>query len=115
VFATREQPCQRDLRGCRAGTTRQCCETVEQAQVARERLTLEARHGATDVLRLQAVHLAQRAGEEAAPQRAEGDQRNTQFATGLEHRNFGVARPQGIFGLHGRDGMNRMGTAQGLR
>ena len=44
--------------------------------------------------------VAQLAGQEAARQRAERDERDAELAAGVEHRHLGVARPQRVLGLH---------------
>ena len=87
-------------------------EAVEQLQIAREVLALEARHGEADVLGRQRRDIAHAAGEKAARDRAEGDEGDAQLPAGVEHGDLGVARPERIFGLEGGDRMDRVGLAQ---
>ena len=74
-------------------------EAVEQPQVGRVVLRRKARHRAADVLGLQPADVAQAATEEAARQRAEGDEGHAQLAAGVQRGDLGVARPQRVLGL----------------
>ena len=72
----------------------------------------KARHGAADIFGVQRADIVQFAAQKPARHRAEGDKRNAQFTTGVQHGNFGVARPERILGLQGGDGVYGMRAAQ---
>ena len=54
----------------------------------------------------QVAELVDRSGEEAAAERAVGDESDAEFAYGGEDFGFHVALPEGVFGLEGSDGMD---------
>ena len=58
---------------------------------------------------------AQLAGQDSPAQRAECHERRADAPAFLEHRDFGIARPQRVFGLQRRDGMHGVRAAQGRR
>jgi hypothetical protein len=67
---------------------------------------------AADVLGVERGHVGQRAGQETARHRAEGDEGHAQLAAGVQHGDLGVARPQRVLGLHRGDRVHRMRAAQ---
>ena len=100
--ALRQQPGQRQLRH-RAALLAGDVPTARRAaaRFRGEVLPLKAGHRQADVLRRQRRDVAQLAGQEAAREWTEGDERDAQLAAGVEHRDFGIARPQRVLGLHG--------------
>ena len=71
----------------------------------------KARHGAADVLGVKAGNV-QRTTQKATRHWTEGHKSHPQLSAGLQHRNFRVARPQGILRLQSCDRMLRMRPAQ---
>lgn len=84
----------------------------QQLQVGRVVAGRKARHGAADVLLVQLGHIGQVAAQEAARDRAEGNEADTELAAGVEHRDLGVARPERILGLQRRDRVHCVGLSQ---
>ena len=74
-------------------------------------LPLEPGHAQPDVLRRERRQLAQRAGEEPARQRAEGDARDAQLPARVQHGDLDVARPQRVLALDRRHRMDAMRPA----
>ncbi len=112
MLAAREQPGQRKLCHRAVGIAREFGVALEQLQVARVVVRLEARHRAPDVLRFEAVQVAQLAGQEGARQRTEGDEGDAELARRLQRAEFGVAGPERVFVLQRGDRMHRVGPAQ---
>ena len=112
VIALREQPGQCELRRRRAKLARDRLITVEQFQVGRVGRRLEARHVAAQVLRLERADVAQRAGQVAACERAERDERDAKVATGRQCAHFSIARPQRVLRLQRRDRVDGVRLAQ---
>ena len=54
---------------------------------------------------------AQAAGQETARQRAECHHRDAELAARVQHGHLGIARPQRVLGLHGRDRVHGMRCA----
>ncbi len=52
-------------------------------------------------------------GEESAAEGGVGDEADAEFAAGGEDFVFGIAGPEGVFGLEGGDGMDFGGAAEG--
>ena len=71
--------------------------TKHEIQILREVLALKARIAAAEVVRWEIVERLDRAGEEAAPQRAVRDEAHAERAYGLEHAILlDVSRPERI-------------------
>ena len=108
----REQPRQRELRPAAARLAGNRSVLVEEPQVLRVILRGEARHGATDVARLELVGVAQLTAEEPSRERTERDERHAELAAGVEHRDLRVARPERILALDRRHRVHGMRLAQ---
>src|SRR5687767_10160369 len=111
AVALRQRPGQGELTHRAALLARQGVEPVEQREVAGEVLALEPRHVVADVFRRQRRGVAEAAGQKPAAERAERHQRDPELAAGVEHRDFRIARPQGVLALYRRDRMDGVGPA----
>ena len=90
-------------------------DAVGEMQVLLERVLLEARIRAPPVVLGQVGHRADLPREEAATQRRVRDQTDAELPQRVEDTGLGVARPQRILALHGRDRMGRVRPPDRLR
>src|SRR5262249_8694097 len=86
---------------------------VHELQVLLEVLSLEPRPVPTPVVLWQILEASQLAGEEAAAERAVRDEADAQFPDGGDEFVLGVATPQRILGLQGRDRVYGVRPADG--
>ncbi len=107
----REHPRQRELCGRDPGFARQRIELRDQRAVGGPVLGVEARHIAADVVLAERRLVAQFAAERPAPDRRERDESDSKIARRFEHRDFGLAGPQRVFGLHRGHRMHGMRLA----
>ena len=112
VRALVQQPRNGQLRRGTARLPGQLLVGRQQLGIASVVVSCKARHAAADVLGVKSRNV-HRSAQEATRHRAEGDEAHAQFSAGIEHRNLGVAGPERILGLQGRDRVHRMGPAQG--
>ena len=75
----------------------------------------KSRVTATPVVLGQIFTLFKPPSQEAAPQRAVGDEADIQFLAGIQDSYFRIAAPERIFRLQGQNRMNGTGTAYGFR
>src|SRR5207248_10430135 len=85
IPSLRHHPRKSELSGGAALLPRHRLDLVDQRQVAGEVLALEARVAAAEVVLVEVVRRRQRAGEEAAAERAERDDPDTQLPGHAEH------------------------------
>ena len=80
-----------------------------------EVLLLEARAAAPEVLLVEVVDRADPAGEEAAAERAVGDEADPELAHRRQDLRLGIARPERVLGLQRRDRMDGVRAANRVR
>src|SRR5206468_3467575 len=113
VVAAGERPGQRELAGRTLLLARDRLDPLDQLQVLREVLALEARREAPVVVGGEILEALQLAGEEAAAERAVGDEADAELATRGENFVLGIAAPQRVLGLQRADRVHRRRAAQG--
>jgi hypothetical protein len=89
-------------------------EQIDQGLVRLSSLRRKARHDVAEVGPVERRVLADRAGEKALAQRAEGNEADSKLFQRWQHLLLGFPPPQGIFALKCRDLLNRMRTPDGL-
>ena len=115
VLALREHPGQGELRRRAAFVARNGLDPFEQPEILVEILALKPRRlPAVVVLRQVRVRL-EAPRQEAASERAIGDEADAELAAGGEELLLGLAAPQGIFGLQGCNRMHGAGATQRRR
>lgn len=90
------------------GLLRDLRQAIDHAKVLRQILALEARAPPPEVTFRQLVQGTQLPRQEAASERAEGDESNAQLSAGREDPVLRVAGPERVFALNGRDRVDRM-------
>src|SRR4051812_7901944 len=115
VLALREHPGKRELRRRRALLLGDLLHALDEAEVLVEVRSLEARVVAPVIVLGQVLERLEAAGEEAAPERAVGDETDPQLAHGGEDLVLHVAAPEGVLRLQRRDRMHLVRAADGLR
>ena len=93
VLALREHPGQRELRRRAALLARNALDTFEQRQILVEILALETRRLPPVVVLRQVAGRLEAPGQEAAPERAIGDEADAELAAGGEDLLLGLAAP----------------------
>ena len=83
-------------------------------EILLEVFSLEAGRSAAIVVRWKIFEFLELTGQKTAAERAIGDESDTEFATGWQNLVFGIARPERVLGLDGRDGMNLRGATKCL-
>src|SRR5690606_24601114 len=114
VVALRVHPGERQLAGRHALLARDLLDLGDQLQVAREVLALEARREAPVVVGREVLEAAELAGEEAAPERAVGDEADPELPARGEHAVLGITGPQRVLALERADRVHRAGAPQRL-
>src|SRR5881398_2239538 len=107
VLALGEHPGERELRGPAALARRERLEVAHQVEVFLEVLALEARREAAVVVGREVLEALDLPGQEAAPERAVGDEADPQLAARREDPVLRVAAPERVFGLQRGDGVHR--------
>ena len=110
VVAPLEHPGQGELRGGASQLARQAIQPVDEALIARPRLTLEAREVRAEVRRVEL--LRERPGEEAAGQGTVGHHADPQRPGGREDLRLDAAGGQGVLDLQGGDRVDGVGPAE---
>ena len=88
---------------------------LDEREVLAQVLLLEARPAAAEVRLLEVVDRAEPAGEEAASERAVGDEADPELADGRQDLRLGIARPERVLGLQRRDRMDGVRAPDRLR
>src|SRR5438874_2073336 len=115
VLALREEPCEHELRRRALLLRRHLLEALHDLHVLVEMLALEARMGEAPVAVGQVRLALHRAGKHAAPERRIRDERDAELARRLQRLLAFDAIEQRILVLHGRDRMDLVRAADGLR
>ena len=115
VLATRQHPRQRQLPGGHAAVAGQPTHTLHDREVAGQVRVGEAGVVTTEVVVRQVVDAGERAGQEAATQRAVGDDPDAELSRRRHDLLLQLTAPQRPLGLQRRDGMRRRGSPQGVR
>ena len=89
--------------------------SADEREVAAQVLLLEARPAPAEVALLQVVDRADPPGEEAAAERAVGDEADSELADGRQDLGLGITRPERVLGLQRRDRMDGVRAADRLR
>ena len=114
-WSLRQQPGERDLRrDVHFLRRRKLAEQIDQRLVCPACLRGEARHDVAEIGAVERRILADRAGEKALAQRAEGDEANSEFFERRQHLLLGLPPPQRILALKGCDRLHGVRTADGL-
>ena len=103
-----EQPRDGELAGRDALLGSDLLHALDEVEVALEVLALEARVGPAEVVLGEIVGRRDLAGEEAAPERAVGDEADAELADRREDLVLGVARPERVLGLKRADRVDLM-------
>ena len=111
VLAARGDPGQRELPCGAALLGRELLDGLDEAEVGLERLLPEARRAAAVVVGGQVLQRPDRAGEEAAAERAVRHQPDAELAQRGEHRALDVAAEQAVLALHRGDRVHGDGPA----
>ena len=106
--APAEQPGERELCGAAVLLRGQLLETLDERQVAVDVLGLKARHVAPEVGRAESSRIGDRARQEAAAERAVGDEPDAELGAEVEQRVLRVAGPERVLGLQRRHRVRRM-------
>src|SRR5437867_669370 len=114
VLALREHPGERELRGLAALARRERFEVAHEVEILLEVLALEAGREAAVVVGREVLEALDLPGQEAAPERAVGDEADPELATGGEDPVLRVAAPERVLGLHRGDRVHRAGAAERL-
>src|SRR5207247_8215957 len=80
VFSLREDPCQRELRGPAALAGGHLADARDEVEILLEVLALEARRQTAVVVGRQILEARDLSGQEAAPERAVGDEPDAELA-----------------------------------
>src|SRR5436309_651593 len=110
VFALRQHPGQRELRRRAPLGARQLLDARHQLEVLREVLTLKAGIAAPPVVRGEVLVAPYLAREEAAPQRAVGDEADAQLPARGQNLVLRVATPERVLRLERADGVRSVCT-----
>ena len=111
--APAEHPGQGELRRAAALGGGQLLQAGDQRQVVADVLGLETRHAAPEVGGAEASGIGDGAGQEAAAERAVGDEADVELGAQVEQRVLRVPRPQGVLGLQRRQRMDGVCAADG--
>src|SRR5438270_4657096 len=111
----REQPRQRDLRGRRLLLLGDPPQQIDEDLIRLPVLRREARNDVAEVALVERRLLVDLARQEALPERAEGNQPDTQLRERRHHLLVRLAPPQRVFALQRRARLHRVRAADGLR
>src|SRR6185436_1096275 len=106
VRVPREQPCQGKLRRRGSLLDSDLTDMIDKRNVLGEVLPLEPRVAATPVVRRHIVDGAEPSGQEAATERAIGDECDFQLTQCWNQLVLGVPGPQRVLGLDGGNWMD---------
>src|SRR6202030_3295165 len=110
VLPLRQHPGERQLRRAAALRFRERSHLIDQRQIAREVLALEARVGAPVVIGLEILGALDGAGEKAAAERTVGHEADAEALAALQYAVLGIARPQRVLALQRRDAVHAVGA-----
>src|SRR3989442_11394985 len=96
-----QQPCQRDLSGCRLLPLTDFAEQINQSLIRLERLRREARERAAEVGAVEGRLFVHLPCEKPLAQRAIGNEADAEFLEGRYHFLLRGSRPQRVFTLEG--------------
>ena len=103
-----EQPGERELGGAHVLLRGQLLQTLDEREVAVDVLGLKARHAAPEVGRAESSRIGDRARQEAAAERAVGDEPDAELGAEVEQRVLRVAGPERVLGLQRRHRVRRV-------
>src|SRR5512147_1249767 len=89
-----QQPSERDLSGCRLLPFGDLAEEIDQSLIRFPSLSREAREDVAEVGTVERGALVDLSRQEALPERAVGDEADSEFLHGRQHLRFRSARPQ---------------------
>src|SRR4029453_8859028 len=101
----RQHPRQRELRRLATLLRRDLPDALDEAHVLSEVLLAEARELPAPVVLGQVFRLLEVARQEAAPERAVGDEADAQLPARGQNLRLHVARPERVFALQSGDGV----------
>src|SRR5436190_8133171 len=115
IFALRQHPGQRQLRRLNALLFCDFSHPPHQIKILLEILSLKTGRLPPVIVFGQVFESFELTGKKSTTQRTVRNEPNSQLSAGGENLVLGIARPEGIFGLQGSDGMNLHSSSQRLR